>query len=178
MSEHDQLRAEFAVTEEDVYRLFVYGTLHDLSTMIRVSVYFLLLFGLTTHLIVTDFPGTQYGLAAAWGLLAGVAFLLIARWLLRLKARRSGQDMMGSIGERAVEISPEGFLSSSPKGEAKLNWSAFSRFVGTSDYLYFYMGKRAATVVPRRAFPSWAASQAFLEAAREWHVAEMSLTAT
>src|SRR5438876_247650 len=64
MSEQGPLRAEFAVTEKDVYRFLVYGTLHSPSRMVRVPVYFLLLFGLTTRLIVTGFPGTQFAAAA------------------------------------------------------------------------------------------------------------------
>lgn len=53
--------------------------------------------------------------------------------------------------------------------EGTLRWAAFGRVVGTPDYLYLYVGKSAATIVPRRAFGSPAAAAAFLEAAAEWH---------
>ena len=82
---------------------------------------------------------------------------------------------MGTLGEHTMEISPDGLVATSPRGEAKLKWTSFARIVSAPDYLYFYLGKRIATIIPRRAFSSQAESEAFFRAAKEWHADELSL---
>src|SRR6266849_2915512 len=154
MPGEDHQRVTYSVTDEDIFRFLVYHTLHDPGSWCGFIVGALFLFVFTTSLVSTGFKGTRPSFAAMWGLVAALFFLLTYRWYLRLRARKGKHTLPGSLGEHTVAISPEGLFTSTPLGEGTLKWAAFDRVVGTPDYLYLYVGKSAATIVPRRGFSS------------------------
>jgi hypothetical protein len=171
MSSESRQRVEITVTEKDVFRFLIYDALHSRIIMAIVVALSLLLFDDAINFARAHFPMIPVALAALYSVLAPAIFLSLCRWWLWLKAKRAGQAIIGAIGERTLEISPEGVSTSSARGKAQLKWTAFARIVGTPDAIYFYLGKRIASVIPRRAFPSPMAADTFLQAARAWRAA-------
>jgi hypothetical protein len=165
------LRVEVTVTERDVFRFLLYDALHSPLIMVIVVAISVLLFDDATNFVRAHFRGTPVGLAALYGFLGPAAFLSLCRGWLWLKAKRAGQAVIGAIGDRTLEISPKGVRTASARGQAELKWTTFARIVGTPHAIYFYMGQRIASVIPRRAFPSPMAADTFLQAARAWRAA-------
>jgi hypothetical protein len=174
MSVEARLRVEYTVTREDVYRFLLYNLLHNRLLVGLLAAEFLFLFGITMNRVSYHFSGVPTSLSAVCGLLVVAAVLLLYRQRLWQASKGSGVTV-GTLGEHTIEISPDGLVATSPRGEAKLKWTSFARIVGAPDYVYLYLGKRLATIIPRRAFPSLAASEQFLRAAKEWHADELSL---
>jgi hypothetical protein len=60
--------------------------------------------------------------------------------------------------------------------EGSIKWAAFARIASTPEQIYFSWHRRAATIIPRRAFASPEDAEALLQAAAHWHAAARSST--
>jgi YcxB-like protein len=122
-----------------------------------------------------------YTAFALWkgSLLAGLAFAVFAavfapvffRWLLRKKTQRTFRSIPVQTRQSTIELSPSGIRQRGEYGEGSFHWAALHRVVGTREQIALYLNRRIAIAIPRRAFPTPASADAFLEAARTWHAA-------
>jgi hypothetical protein len=76
----------------------------------------------------------------------------------------------GAVGAAKVEITPAGFFSSKADvGESRRVWSSIDRIEQTPQLVLVYVNHFTAMAIPKRAFASPAAVEAFVQAARDWH---------
>src|SRR5436309_99604 len=146
MPDEGRLRVGFCVTEEDVFQFYIYHVLHEPSIRAALVLGSLFLFGFATYLFAKQ--GIPF--APIFGLLAGIAFALVYRWLLRRKAHQANRLLIGALGEHNVEISSEGLFASSPGAEGLRRWEAIERVVGMPSCLCFYLGKGFGAIIPRQ----------------------------
>jgi hypothetical protein len=158
-------RVSYGITEEDLFRFYIYHFRYRSSYRLFLLLCFLIMFALVTFL-VSDW-GLGWGLAA--GLVTVVGYAFAMRGLLRWKAKNAKRAFLGLIGEHHIEIRPDGFYQSTSASEGVRRWDGFYEIVSAPEAIYFYMGKEFAFLVPRRAFASREQAEAFLEAAQKWH---------
>ncbi|HEY4070492.1 MAG TPA: YcxB family protein [Sphingomicrobium sp.] len=71
----------------------------------------------------------------------------------------------------SVELFDDALHLCSPKFQSQIVWSAIREAKRSDDHVFFFMTKRLAYIVPRRAFDSDAQFEAFAGAAQErWEV--------
>jgi len=105
---------------------------------------------------------------------AAIAFLVPRFFPTKKRLASLAAKTPGSLGERLTEISLEWFFEKTVVSETKRAWSAFDSLDEDANYLYFFISKTHAYVIPKRAFSSLAAAQAFLDKARHYRDAALS----
>jgi hypothetical protein len=172
-------RLTFTQTEEDLWRFFWYHLNHERSRRLLVWGYYPVFVLAIAYCVYTLGISFAEGLAlsptiplttgAVGGLLAAVGYPPFLRWLLRKRARRHAQQMVGAVGERTYEVSPTGIFWDWGSGQANQKWISLHRVASTPEYIYLYQGRNQAHIFPRRAFASPEAAEGFLKAATQWH---------
>ncbi len=66
------------------------------------------------------------------------------------------------FGKRTITISSEGVVEIGEQSRQSTPWLGIKRIERTTNYVYLYLSTKAAYVVPRRAFPSEEAFDAFV----------------
>jgi hypothetical protein len=158
----------FTLTEEDVIRFLRYHSLTENRCWIWLT------YG--AAILLTGWAsGKDGGLWLGLGFAAFTALLmpLLWRWSLRQNARFWMRANPSLTRTSLFEISPKGVRETGSWGEATMEWSAYHRVAATPDAILLYRSRHLAEVIPRRAFPTPDAAEAFLEAARRWHVASL-----
>lgn len=56
--------------------------------------------------------------------------------------------------ETKVVVSEEGLMFTNPRGESRLNWGAFLRYIETEDIFVLYVQSRMFYILPKRSFPT------------------------
>jgi hypothetical protein len=51
-----------------------------------------------------------------------------------------------------LELTPEGLRATSSKGETLTRWAAIREIIQTEEHLFFFIGRKTAFMMPRRAF--------------------------
>jgi len=105
-------------------------------------------------------PGRFLGVAA----LMAVLDYAVQRLKSALRAGRTP----GFIGPHELRITPEGLHGETDGEESSLPWAAVRRVVEVDSWLYLFLDRTSAVIVPLAAFPDGAAREAFVGAARTW----------
>ncbi len=84
---------------------------------------------------------------------AGTAALILSPLLrYRLKRRMikmcTEGDYKRYLGERELEIMPDGIISRSPYSETKLAWAAVEKIELTTEHTFIFVGSRMAFIIP------------------------------
>ena len=96
-----------------------------------------------------------------------IAYLLqwcLDRWLLRHVIRQMLKDERpdrGQLGRHRLVLDEEGLTETTAVGQSRTRWAGVDRVEQSDDYIYIYTSPAAAHVVPRRAFSSAEAAEAF-----------------
>jgi hypothetical protein len=92
--------------------------------------------------------------------------------ILRLQALNwTRNNPLMTTRPATLEVTAEGVHSRGEWGEARVAWNSYHEIVGTPEQILLYRGKTFAEIVPRAAFASPEAADAFLHAAQQWHAA-------
>ena len=169
----------YRVTDRDIdaYITFV------LARVTRVRFYWRLATlviagGVAAYSYIGRPPWAPWHLAAVEGL-AVAALLQGLYFYLRAKLRRQARRKRPRPVITAV-LTPAGTVVRDEEGsETRMGWAAVPRIEATAAHIFLFQviekGRvTAAHVIPRRAFASPAAAEAFLDAARRWHAAARS----
>ena len=105
---------------------------------------------------LTDFRGFSLPVA-----------LLVGAYLVwsRLVRRSPFSDMEHLHGEHTLRLQAEGLLWRAPQGEGFVRWEAVKEVTTDGGNVYFFLGRRAAMIVPKRCFGSEGELEGFLNAA-------------
>jgi hypothetical protein len=179
VSAEDHKKVTFKVTERDVLRFVRFHLLHAPGSRLWTWGLYLAWILWPAYTAVTvdyelppDHPlfRTMPLIAASITIplcaLTGVLFFWFMTWV---NAKQWSRQTIGVIGEGTVEISPEAVSRTWETGESLQKWSAFQQIVGTPEFILFYQGQNFAQIIPRRAFASPEAAEAFLQSAQQWH---------
>ena len=83
--------------------------------------------------------------------------------LVKLHAKRPG-----FFCEHTYNVSPEWLSEKTTVNETKLAWTTLHTIEENDAYLFFFISKNAAHIIPKRAFSSLHEAQAFLDMARRY----------
>lgn len=99
-----------------------------------------------------------------------VALLAISRLLPPSKKRlaKIATQRPGLLCEHIVSISPEWLAERTFVNDTKVAWSTLHTIEEDHNYLFLFLSKNAAYIVPKRAFTGPNEAQAFLDAARRY----------
>jgi hypothetical protein len=102
-------------------------------------------------------------------------------WLASLRARRvlprklfEAARARGLVDDIVVSISPERLTHTNKVSTSSTEWSAIQEVGRTDEYIVIMTGDTTGYIIPRRAFASDAEYEAFWQAARSFHQAEIS----
>lgn len=176
-SGHDERSAtvEFENTVDDFVRFHKYWYLHK-----RPRMYWL-----------------GYGLAWATGMaigqvLAGPRFtarsviyhivcsaVLLAAWsvfvyglaplITKMTMRRAAAKILGAVGRRRISLETGGVHETNDASKTMYGWRVVDAIEADKDCIYIFLLGGTGWVVPRRAFPTVAASDEFFATARRLH---------
>lgn len=93
---------------------------------------------------------------------------IIARYKMRER------DVFEYLGEYALTLTPEAIRESWAVGELTVKWCGIHEIEATKEHIYIYTAPMSAIIVPQRAFPTEAESEAFLSTADEYYEAAKS----
>jgi len=115
--------------------------------------------------------------AVPWIMILGFALVLGGVYLLlppmRWRIVKFTRKQPESVMPHTVSISPEWLSAKTSMSEAKHSWQTVYSLEEDTDYLYLFISKGSAHVVPKHAFTSLAQAQAFLDKARlYWNAAK------
>jgi hypothetical protein len=161
----------FSLTEEDIFRFLMFHSLHEQRRLTWSG--YLAAIACTFLLVAKE---GQIGMAVGFAVALAIILIPTYRWSLRRAARRMMRESQQLVGENTCVLSPEGVLETGAWGEATLNWNAFDRIIETPDYIYMYRTPRMAEIIPRRAFRTPEAAEAFLQSTKGWHAAASKLS--
>jgi hypothetical protein len=96
------------------------------------------------------------------------SFAYLVSWRLFITfGYKSPPDPNGSfLSPTDIGLAPDGIRWKSHRGEGRTAWNAVNRIVETKSYIYLFIDRAAAHVVPKRCFSSEGAAVEFAEAAR------------
>jgi hypothetical protein len=160
------LTVTYTVTEQDLYEHYRHANTSDPKRKTRIwFAYVILLLG-TFWAFSATLPLPQLVL-----LELVVAMLAVPLYygLLRLRIRERIRDVPAVIGDEMIAIFPEGLRTVSELGEVKFKWSEITRVEAIPGQILIGTDRHNTLLIPRRAFPSTEAAEAFLEAAQSWH---------
>ena len=89
------------------------------------------------------------------GLIYGVLYLLIYRWLYKRNRRRALEALQTEgrndavLCEHLLVITPDELVERTPVSESKFAWSALEKVERTEAYTFVYTQAQAAHVIPR-----------------------------
>jgi len=116
--------------------------------------------------------GTEAGTGAFdVRLFVGVALFMAALDYLaqRLKSIHRVRRTPGLVGAHELRITPEGLHGKSDgHPESHVTWSHIDRVVETEAWLYLFINRVSAVIVPQSAFATAAERTAFSSAAQRW----------
>jgi hypothetical protein len=94
---------------------------------------------------------------------------VLERWLIRrflrqmLKDERPGR---GALGRHRVALSDYGVTETSAVNETRTAWAGVDRVEQSPEHIFIYITPASAHVIPKRAFPTPDAAEAFYQLAR------------
>jgi YcxB-like protein len=168
MTQENHPKVTFSVTPEDLFRFKWHHLLHRYPYLL--GGYYLLIIAFAFYTAFTAWQGSL-PMALTFALFAAVFAPVVFRWLLRKQAQRTFRSIPAQTRQSTIELSRVGIRQSGEYGEGTFHWTALYRVVGTPEQIALYLHRHMAIIIPRRAFPTPEAADAFLGAARTWHAA-------
>jgi len=86
----------------------------------------------------------------------------------RVKSVHRVRRTAGLVGPHELRISPAGLYGKSTDIESHVDWSHIDRVVETDTWIYLFLNRVSAVIVPRSAFATAADRTAFASAAQRW----------
>jgi len=168
---------EYEITLDDLYAFQWRGVFHSpRGRRLRrngylVLVVALVLFALVPAIGADGFRFSRIGFVFLAVTLPLVLLLqwLLERWLIRrflrqmLKDERPGR---GALGRHRVVLSDYGVTETTSVNETRTAWAGVDRVEQSPDYIFLYITPASAHIIPKRAFPSPEAADAFYRIAR------------
>lgn len=159
MDQH-RLAVTYDLTSADRAAFVRYHTRHD-PHMRRV-----LLLGYLAALILTPLglwvAALRMGTENAWVVIPAGFFAVLVAFPLMLLSGRMFPTPRGEALRLEMEINPEGLVIRSHEGDSRMPWSSIRKVVGTPEHLFFFFTGMHGFAIPRRAFASALAADAFL----------------
>jgi hypothetical protein len=99
-----------------------------------------------------------------------IVFVLfsIMNWVVQWSAFRAG-DRHGVLGQHTITLTPEALYERTAVNESKALWRSLYRIDGSPQHIFIFTQPNGAHVIPRRAFPTSADADAFLETAKKYY---------
>ena len=115
--------------------------------------------------------------ALAVGCAAGGFHFVGRNYLVRREAKRLPAKDGSLLATNTVRIDEEGFQERSAIGEAKWKWSGIREILENQNYIYLFVDKHMAFIIPKGAFPDSDTARAFIDSARShWQSARANKT--
>lgn len=159
------MEVRFSLDREDFWQFTRYAYFH--VPKIRSQVYGLIVMApiLSVSLLWLILKDSR--LALVIGLPLGAATLAFT--YLRTKRHvESYPTGKGILGEHTITIMPDGLHEQTAVCDSLQRWEGVQHIAENSRYIFLFIDTHMAHVIPKRAFPSDAAWQAFLAQAREY----------
>ena len=96
-----------------------------------------------------------------------VLYLLYVGIIRPRRVERQAQRDPQVISRKTMRISPTGVFVRHPFGEVTMHWPLIKDVVDNQGCIYFFLGKSNAIAVPKKAFDSPEAAQAFYDTAKQ-----------
>jgi hypothetical protein len=170
MSTQSQHRITFTLTDaalRDYYRYILTQTPNGrLGTVTGYLILLAFCLGLPSLLG----PETRYDTLLA--VICAVVGSFVYWWLIGLVIANAAKEAGKQIsGTHTVELTPQGVYDSAEQYYTSWRWSAFRQITSTRRHIIMFIGTQTAAFVPRSAFPTPEASEAFLQLAKQFHEA-------
>ena len=151
------MKVTFELNRNDIWNFNKYSYTHIPSARNPIIILFLagslyLLLRLEAPLIIKIITIIIY-----W---AVMIFLLIA--FLKLQTTLSFDSKPGILGEHTIEISPECLFEMTSVNESKHYWNGIRNIYSNDSYIFIFINKSVAHIIPKRAFNSSFESKEFL----------------
>lgn len=96
------------------------------------------------------------------GILFGLFAMIYSKWFFRYSIVRYSKQRKGALGVSFYEIREEGLYIKDSDTETIKKWDAFESVEETKDYIFIFMSKTQAYIIPERDFKSAAKREDFL----------------
>jgi hypothetical protein len=121
-------------------------------------------FGLSPRRLLFDVLSLV--IAAMLCYIAGKTFWGLSHWHKKNFAHRVSAASPGMLGPKTIHLSQEALFVTSSSAEKRWVWGGLLDVRDTPEYLAIYESSSHAFIIPKRAFDSFEAAQAFFHAAR------------
>ena len=165
MTPDDELTVTYSLTKADIERFVRYHTMHEQGRLMWAIYAFWV--GIQPLSAIWDHQSWVGGVMQT--LLAAILVIPFYRYLIHFQTKQLIAGNPTMLAERTRGISRDGVLEFSSRSEHRMDWSVYTRIVGTPEDIVMYRGRDMGEIIPRQAFVSPEAADRFLEAAREWH---------
>ncbi len=172
------MEVTYEMTPEDVWHYQEYYRRHK-AGLRPILVY--LLFGFAGIVCVGGSfvawkAWSRYG-KAEWNIILPLLaeVFIILRLLPQTKARltKKYRQKPGIFSRHTYQISPEWLVQKTSVRESKNAWAPLFSLEEDEKYLYYFLTKTTAYIIPKRAFTSYGEAQAFSEMSRRyWQAAK------
>lgn len=174
------MEVTFTLTPEDIlqYAQHYYRTRRMKMRPVLIYAYFALVLLVIPAGIWESWRKTG---AVPWIMLFGFALVLCGAYVLlppmRWRITKFIRKQPESVISHTVNISPEWLSAKTTMSESKHSWQTIYSLEEDTDYLYLFVTKISAHIVPKRVFTSQAQAQVFLDRARfYWNAAKTGQT--
>lgn len=105
--------------------------------------------------------------------LGGSLGRMLVMWVYARNARRDG-ERHGFLGSQTYRLEPGAFYARDRNSETRHLWSGLYLIDSTPEHFFFFLHPESAYTLPRRAFPSPAAAEAFLAIAKDFREKQLA----
>ncbi len=172
------MEVKYELTPEDVWHYQGYYRRRKVGLR---SIFVYLLFGLAGIVCV----GSSFVVWETWSrsgkvewntllpLLAGIFVALCFLPPSKARMTKTYRQRPGVFARHTYQISPEWLSQLTPVSESKNAWASLFSLEEDESYLYYFLTKSTAYIIPKRAFTSYGEAQAFLNMSRHyWEAAK------
>ena len=122
-------------------------------------------FGIVLLFLSQHFSGWICGLA---GMSIAVVWIPFCLWSARFQFLQKVKKQRGLLDKQTVNITAEGVRQITSRVNSLMQWSSFAEIVESASQILFFLDKRHALIVPKRAFGNLEAAKQFAEAAQRY----------
>lgn len=163
----------YTVTRRELWTLIGFAWRGpQLGSMLFSGSFFILTITLVVYVVLrgmgsADFP--EVSLVKAFDATICALFVIQALFLWMFITQNEAAP--GRMGRRTFMLGDEGFTLDDTAGSQSRNWAVVRLLASTRDHLIVYVFDGRGEAIPKAAFPSSAAADAFLVEARRLHIA-------
>ncbi|MBI3725473.1 YcxB family protein [bacterium] len=175
----DAIEVSYSLKEEDVDAYRRYYAIRRPAILFDIGFKTLTVVLAISSIYTLAWPPTLLAdiFPLALALMPVVAVFPLMIWSRFGRAFRAAWRSTGQYGEQRMRISPDGIFVSGPTGETLKYWKAVHRIVESGGHAFIFTGHLQAFILPRRAFASSEAREAFLARARAWQASARAVPA-